>query len=93
MGLVALMLLHESRREARSDDNGEVVLLENQDRSLWNADLIGQGRQLVENAFRSGRPGPTRSGCDRGGARGGCQGGDDGLATDCRTVRRLVAVR
>ncbi len=58
MGLVALMLLHESRREARSDDNGEVVLLENQDRSLWNADLIGQGRQLVENAFRSGRPGP-----------------------------------
>ena len=58
MGLVALMLLHESRRKARSDESGDVVLLENQDRSLWDAELIQEGCQLVEKAFRSGQPGP-----------------------------------
>ena len=58
MGLVALMLLHESRRKARSDEGGDVVLLEDQDRSLWDAKLIGEGCQLVERAFRAGPPGP-----------------------------------
>ena len=58
MGLVALMLLHESRREARSDANGQVVLLEDQDRSLWKADLIAAGRDLVEQAFRHPPVGP-----------------------------------
>lgn len=58
MGLTALMLLHESRREARSDAEGRVVLLEDQDRSLWNAELIAEGRALVEQAFRNPPVGP-----------------------------------
>lgn len=52
-GLLALMLLHESRREARCDAAGDVVLLEHQDRGLWNRDYIEQGVQLVEQALRS----------------------------------------
>lgn len=55
MGLLALMLLHESRRVARSSDVGDVVLLEEQDRSLWNKDLIVEGRHLVEHSLRSRR--------------------------------------
>ncbi len=55
MGLLALMLLHESRRQARSTPDGDVVLLEDQDRSQWNRDLIDEGRQLVERALSSGR--------------------------------------
>ena len=53
-GLLALMLLHESRRTARSDSNGDVILLENQDRHLWNQSLIHEGIALVESALRSG---------------------------------------
>ncbi len=52
MGLLALMLLHESRRQARSTLDGDVVLLEDQDRSQWNRDLIDEGRQLVERRAR-----------------------------------------
>lgn len=54
-GLLALMLLHESRRPARTDHNGDLILLEEQDRSLWNQDLIQEGITLVETALRSGR--------------------------------------
>jgi RNA polymerase sigma-70 factor (ECF subfamily) len=54
MGLLALMLLHESRRSARSTADGEIVLLENQDRSRWNRELIDEGQQLVEQALASG---------------------------------------
>jgi RNA polymerase sigma-70 factor, ECF subfamily len=54
-GLLALMLLHESRRTARSTPTGEVVLLEDQDRSKWDYGLIAEGTQLVERALR-GRP-------------------------------------
>jgi len=57
-GLLALMLLHESRRAARTDANGDLVVLEDQNRSLWKLDLIQQGVQLVEVALRSGRFGP-----------------------------------
>ncbi len=57
MGLLALMLLHESRRTARLDAAGDIVLLEDQDRSLWNADLIAEGIQLVERSLRSRRIG------------------------------------
>lgn len=46
-GLLALMLLQESRREARFTANGDIVLLEHQDRTLWNRDLIAEGRRLV----------------------------------------------
>jgi RNA polymerase sigma-70 factor (ECF subfamily) len=56
-GLLALMLLHESRREARTSPAGEVVLLEDQDRSRWNRTLIAEGLALVQDALRSGRAG------------------------------------
>lgn len=58
MGLLALMLLHESRRPARTSTNGDLVLLEQQDRLLWNRDLIREGIVLVERALASKRIGP-----------------------------------
>lgn len=51
MGLLALMLLHESRRSARTDSNGDLILLEDQDRTLWNRDQITAGTSLVEQAL------------------------------------------
>ena len=57
-GLLALMLLHESRRVARSGVDGEVILLEAQDRSLWNRELIAEGEALVLQALHSRRFGP-----------------------------------
>ena len=58
IGLLALMLLHESRRAARSSATGELVLLEDQDRSLWNRQQIAEGTRLVERALASRRAGP-----------------------------------
>jgi RNA polymerase sigma-70 factor (ECF subfamily) len=58
MGLLALMLLHESRRPARTSPTGELVLLDDQDRSLWNREQIAQGTALVERALASRRIGP-----------------------------------
>jgi RNA polymerase sigma-70 factor, ECF subfamily len=57
-GLLALMLLHESRRAARASDSGELILLEDQDRSLWNRELIREGSALAEEALLSRRFGP-----------------------------------
>ena len=58
MGLLALMLLHESRRAARTSESGEVVLLPDQDRARWDRGLIAEGTALVERALSSGRAGP-----------------------------------
>ena len=58
LGLLALMLLQESRRIARTSPAGDIVLLEDQDRSLWNRDQIREGIALVRRAFSSGRFGP-----------------------------------
>jgi len=58
MGLLALMLLQESRRVARTSLTGELILLEDQDRSLWNRDQIAEGKALVERALSSRRFGP-----------------------------------
>ncbi|MBA2564331.1 MAG: RNA polymerase sigma factor [Gemmatimonadetes bacterium] len=58
MGLLALMLLHESRRAARTSPTGELVLLDDQDRSSWNRDQIAEGSALVERALLSRRFGP-----------------------------------
>ena len=58
MGLLALMLLHESRRAARVTAEGELVLLDEQDRSLWNVALIAEGVALVERALTSRHFGP-----------------------------------
>jgi RNA polymerase sigma-70 factor (ECF subfamily) len=55
MGLLALMLLQESRRVARTSPTGELILLENQDRSLWNREQIAEGVALVEKALISRR--------------------------------------
>ncbi len=57
-GLLALMLLHDARRSARLDAHGDLVTLEDQDRSLWNAAEIGEGVAILEAALRRGRPGP-----------------------------------
>jgi RNA polymerase sigma-70 factor, ECF subfamily len=56
-GLLALMLLTDARRNARVDDAGELVLLEDQDRSRWDRDEIQEGLSLVEAALRGGPPG------------------------------------
>ncbi|MBV9302001.1 MAG: RNA polymerase sigma factor [Acidobacteriaceae bacterium] len=58
MGLLALMLLQDSRRAARTSRAGELILLENQDRSLWNREQIAEGVALVEKALNSHRFGP-----------------------------------
>ena len=58
MGLLALMLLHESRRETRTSPDGELVLLDEQDRTRWNRELIAEGVVLVERSMRSRQFGP-----------------------------------
>jgi len=58
MGLLALMLLQHARTPARLDASGNIVLLEDQDRSLWSRDLIAEGLALVDKAMRHRRPGP-----------------------------------
>ena len=57
-GLLALMLLHDSRRRARVDAAGRLVTLDEQDRTLWDRGAIGEGLRLVEGALRRGRVGP-----------------------------------
>jgi RNA polymerase sigma-70 factor (ECF subfamily) len=57
-GLLALMLLHESRREARATPDGELILLDDQDRNLWNRKLIEEGASLVRAAFGTQSVGP-----------------------------------
>jgi RNA polymerase sigma-70 factor (ECF subfamily) len=58
MGLLALMLLQESRRAARASANGEIVLLEDQDRALWDRAMIGEGVALTERALKTRMFGP-----------------------------------
>ena len=53
MGILALMLLHESRRGARTNAQGEIILLEDQDRRLWDHRLIAEGKALIERSFAS----------------------------------------
>jgi RNA polymerase sigma-70 factor (ECF subfamily) len=58
MGLLALMLLQHARRRARADEAGEVILLDDQDRSLWDSDAIAEGLALIDKAMRHRAPGP-----------------------------------
>ena len=58
IGLLALMLLQDSRRDARVDASGRLVLLPDQDRALWDADEIAEGERLVARGWRLGRLGP-----------------------------------
>jgi RNA polymerase sigma-70 factor (ECF subfamily) len=58
LGLLALLLLQDSRREARRGTDGELVLLEDQDRSLWDSARIEEGLRMLERAYGLRRPGP-----------------------------------
>jgi RNA polymerase sigma-70 factor, ECF subfamily len=58
LGLLALMLFHDARRDARVDGNGDIVLLSEQDRTRWDAAAIAEGRLRLDAAARLGRPGP-----------------------------------
>ncbi len=57
-GLLALMLLHDARREARVGPGGELILLDDQDRDRWDAERIAEGQALVDRALAARRPGP-----------------------------------
>jgi RNA polymerase sigma-70 factor (ECF subfamily) len=57
-GLLALMLLITARRSARTDDNGDLVRLPDQDRTLWDRNLIAEGEELLRECLRRDRPGP-----------------------------------
>ena len=59
LGLLALMLFHDARSAARVDDDGDLVVLDEQDRSLWDAAAIAEGRRLLDAAARLDRPGPV----------------------------------
>jgi RNA polymerase sigma-70 factor (ECF subfamily) len=58
LGLLALMLLHESRRSARTSPSGDLILLAEQDRALWNGEQIAEGAALVQRSLGSGQVGP-----------------------------------
>ncbi|HZL74459.1 MAG TPA: RNA polymerase sigma factor [Propionibacteriaceae bacterium] len=58
MGLLALMLLQHSRRHARVDENGDLVLLEDQDRARWDQEMIDEGLAIIDAAVEMRRPGP-----------------------------------
>jgi RNA polymerase sigma-70 factor, ECF subfamily len=58
LGLLALMLLHDARRDARLDGAGELVLLDDQDRELWDDERIEEGRRVLERALPFRKPGP-----------------------------------
>ena len=86
VGLLALMLLHESRRPARTSPSGEIVLLEDQDRSLWDTGRIDEGLHVLDRAVSLRRRGPYRGNRAPGRALGH-PGGHPGV----RAVRRRLA--
>ena len=92
IGLLSLMLLQESRRAARTSPAGELILLENQDRSLWNREQIAEGVALLRE---SPELPPLRllhaAGCDCGRSCGGGIGRCDRLAADCCDLRPIGA--
>jgi RNA polymerase sigma-70 factor (ECF subfamily) len=105
LGLLALMLFHDSRREARTADTGELVLLEYQDRSRWDGNKIDEGGRVLERALSLrgrfemtyGSTGrfrrSTGEGRDRSPSRRGADGSRHRLGTDRRTLRRARAHR
>ena len=91
-GLLALMLLHDARRDARVGPDGGLVLLDDQDRSRWDAARIAEGQALVEAALAEGRPGRVpAAGGDRGAPRRGDHPGRHGLAPDRLALRHAPA--
>jgi RNA polymerase sigma-70 factor, ECF subfamily len=86
MGLLALMLLHDSRRDARISDAGDLVLLGEQDRKKWNRTQIERGASLVEQALRMRRPGPYQI---QGAIAAVHAEAPSAVATDWRQIRVL----
>jgi RNA polymerase sigma-70 factor (ECF subfamily) len=84
LGLVALMLFHDARRAARVDAFGDLVVLSEQDRSLWDAAAIAEGRLRLDAAARLGRPGPFQMQA----AIAACHVRDD-LTTDWAEIAEL----
>jgi RNA polymerase sigma-70 factor (ECF subfamily) len=89
LGLLALMLLHDSRRATRATASGEVILLEDQDRSLWNREQIAEGGRLIERALESRRPGPYTIQAAIAGVHGGSA---TAAATDWAEIAGLYDV-
>jgi len=89
LGLLALMLLQESRRRARATPDGDIVLLEDQDRTLWDAGLIAEGRVLVERALGSLQFGPYTVQAAIAAEHAGAA---DAAATDWRRIVSLYDV-
>src|SRR5881296_735228 len=90
-GLLALMLLHDSRRSTRLDGAGEIVLLEEQDRTRWDRAQIDEGAALVEASLQRWRPAAGRvctPGRDCGDPRAGSHGRRDRLDANRRALRR-----
>lgn len=83
LGLLALMLLQDSRADARVDDDGELVLLEDQDRGRWNHEQIGTALRVLERASRMERPGPYQLQATIAGAHSTARSPD---ATDWRAI-------
>jgi RNA polymerase sigma-70 factor, ECF subfamily len=89
MGLAALLLLQHARAPARLDADGAIVLLEEQDRSRWNRDLIAEGLALVDKALRHRRPGPYQIQAALAGVHAHAARPED---TDWSEIDRLYAV-
>ncbi|HST24390.1 MAG TPA: RNA polymerase sigma factor [Gaiellaceae bacterium] len=77
LGLLALMLLHDSRRKSRVDESGALVLLEDQDRSLWDTAAIDEGKALVEQTLRRRSIGPYQLQAAIAGLHANVEGGTD----------------
>jgi RNA polymerase sigma-70 factor (ECF subfamily) len=88
MGLTALLLLQHARAAARLDADGAIVLLDDQDRTRWDHDLIAEGLALVEKAARHGRPGPYQIQAAIAGVHARAARAAD---TDWRQIERLYA--
>ena len=85
-GLLALMLLHDSRRDARLDAEGDLVLLDEQDRSRWNQEQIAEALPLASEALRGGAWSFFNPGCHCSAALSGKAPGKHGLATNRSTL-------
>jgi RNA polymerase sigma-70 factor (ECF subfamily) len=88
LGLLALMLLHDARREARVGSDGNLVLLEDQDRSIWNRDQIERGQEILDRALRRRRPGPYQIQAAIAALHAGAK---TAVATDWRQIAMLYA--
>jgi RNA polymerase sigma-70 factor, ECF subfamily len=89
MGLTALLLLQYARTPARLDYDGEIVLLENQDRSVWHRAMIDEGLNLIEKALRHRRPGPYQVQAAIAGVHASAARAED---TDWGEINQLYAV-